>query len=230
MINQAELSPTINGSGEHSALRDSEERQIGREELTLLLDSMADDYVKFARSSQTEYEYLIGYTDKVFRKNEAGEEVLVSSEEPIYRFDSKETVLKAKLESLQLYTGGAIRSNALPFDTSHVPMNENFTIEQVIEHVVTLHVSESIQRAEKRYEASESTNKFIEVISKGWKNLGSAAIQAIQSAPSLFSHPTNVVSPKPVDDRHLLDDPSHAPEVTVALNLHSVTPAQVRAL
>jgi hypothetical protein len=89
----------------------------------------------------------------------------------------------------------------------------------------------------------ESTNKFIDVISTAL-DLGASAIhavnQAVKEGPHLFSRPTAIItafndqqeilkevsSQQLPDDRDLLNDPEHAPEVTQ--NIHTVTPEDLR--
>lgn len=203
MVQKSELEPTLNKSV-NSAPQPTGEYEISREDAALLLDSMFSSYVGVLINPQEEYLYDTGEKGpKEFTLNDENM-VIAKLEKPIFRTITKQEILNSKLNDLYLYTEGTIRSGHLKFNTDFLPKNGATTFDEVASIASKAYVLDGIERATTRLETPthithgsdnedlESTRKFTEVLRGGIKELGSTALQIIQSAATIFSGPIEI--------------------------------------
>ncbi|MDB5163369.1 MAG: hypothetical protein JWN28_977 [Candidatus Saccharibacteria bacterium] len=246
MAHQIESQPTRTTSGQ-STPESIQEHEMSHQQVAYILDSMVNEYIQVLYNPQTSYKYDSGYKTPGHAEKDDEGKVTYEAGQTIYNSFAKEDIIEAKLNDLNLFIKGSMRNGSLAFDVSQLPKEGILSIDSLIDTASEIYLTDSIARATERLQHpahistegtdadSESTSKFIDVL-KGIKEFGAAAIQAIENGPLQFSRPNNIITAfntqqeiiqeatelPAADDRELLNDPEHFPEVTQFIDLGKV--------
>ncbi len=250
MTYQAEIQPTIKFSGEDSALGPNE-NETSHENVAIIFNSMFDQYVEAIRDHSLEYTYDTGRVTS----EELSEENPYGVPQPIFETITNEEIVAQRLQDLEMYVKGSMTSGALKIDVSNFPKEGFMSFEDLFEQACQLYVKNGIEQAEARFDAKpkqpahiselaedpdpETTSRFDKII--GAIDVSVHALTRIAKAPFYHSGAMAAIvianknvetDPTPTQpviiDKELLDNPAHSGEITLAFDLRTIKPEDIR--
>lgn len=206
MTSQAEIQPTINDSGEDSALRPEVTRRF--------FDGMFDEYVRILNDPFISHTFD---TKKVDNDNQ-----------PIFETLDNVKIAQMKLAELHDYAKGSMISGDLQFDAQSLPRNGLVTFDSICEAYVNDGVLKAIERREQsqpdhirvsQHDPNPKiTHAFMEIIEKIKDPVHSLGIDVMLGKIGLG--PTNISEPLQIvqRDAEALNDDLTGREITVTLS------------
>ncbi len=246
MTNQAELQPTINGSGEDSALRTNGEipHNYVHGDATPLIRTMVEEYA----------DIYSAYSDSYGSPDFGAEASLIDDADQKLKFKYLRGRQKQLTEvTRHAYGEGGLLIDPLELQNEKGPVSVYALADKYVSRLLA-EVRVEKQMAERSlagvmespsshvsYQSHDSdpdtTKSFKEIIRELVPEPMQHRIDHVLGKIGLggfaISQPLQIITQQmnALDaDRALLNDPEHAAEVTVAVDIHTVTPNQVLAM
>ncbi|MDB5180700.1 MAG: hypothetical protein JWO54_460 [Candidatus Saccharibacteria bacterium] len=208
MAHQNEAQPTLTRS-EQSTPESTLEHEISHQQVAFLLDSMFDEYVAALRNPDLEFKYESGIEKaEITEDNPRGLPTIT------YTTISRDEILDMKRQDLLLYAKGTLSRDLQQIN----PVTSEPVQAYVNDSVYEAFVEEGILHAEKRLKNpahitvgevnTTENNRFVDVINKSMRDLGSGAIHLIEIAESIFSRPI-AIAPSQDEQRFYEAIPGH---------------------